>query len=55
MFSTVIAGAEVQAGPRVAGRAQRPAEHEEHQHPDAEQEHRPQKRQRLGADLPASR
>ena len=47
--------AEAQRRARVAGRAQRAAEHEEQQHADAADEHRPQERQRLGLDLRAPR
>ena len=55
MFNTVMPAP--MYSPVLASPAARsaPLEHEEHQHPDAEQEHRPQKRQRLGADLPAWR
>ena len=43
--------AEPQRGAGIAGGAQRSAQHEEHQHADAVHEHRPQKREGLGADL----
>ena len=43
--------AEPQRRAGVPGSAQRSAQHEEHQHADAEHEHRPKKRQGLGADL----
>ena len=41
--------AEAQRRPRIAGRAKRAPQHEEHQQPDAVQKHRLQKRQGLGA------
>ena len=55
MFSTVIAMPSTHRRARVAGRAQRAAQHEEHQHAAAEHEHDAQERQRLAPSPPARR
>ena len=50
-FSTVIRIPRRKRRARITGRSQRPAKHEEQQHADAEDEHRPQERQGLALHL----